>query len=76
MLLNEAIPDFRWILDHHNAALDNNRQLGQVHPQALVLIYIVHLYFHAAHRLRPAALLPLLQSLDSADEVNERMRER
>lgn len=75
MFENEEIPEFGEILDHYNTALEYNRQRGHLHLQATVLICVAQLYFCAAQKLRPAALLAFRESLDSAENIYERMRE-
>lgn len=75
MILNEEIAEFREILDHYNTALEYHHQRGKLHHQALVLICIAQLYFPAAHKLRPAALLAFFKTLDSAEDIDQRMRE-
>lgn len=74
-ILNEEIPEFGEILGNYSTALEYYRQQGQLHPQAVIWRGIALLYFHAAKILRPAALLAFLESLDSANDIYERMLE-
>lgn len=75
MLLSEEIPEFGEILDEFKNALEYSCQRGELQRQAFFWTCIAQLYFHAAEKLRPAAVVALMDSLDSAERIYQRMRE-